>query len=742
MAQESTLKFLVAAQVQGQEQIARLINETDTLAKTTKGLQSTFAQLGGAAKSLTEVQKTAAAVDAARAEVVARLSQEFYNNALSIDRTAKSARDSAAAFEEAFAAQEQMARAQQDAAAAAAALRARLDPMIPIQNRFNAEMDHAADLLRMGAISQKEYAAATTLARQNLYTAQQALHGMNAAQTGVIVNGVRYNSMADAQAKAMRQQRQGTQMLGMQFNDLATSITTGASPITAFNQQIGQVGIAMSTMGGKLGAVGNFLIGPWGTALTIATMALGFLAEKFLFAGDEASKASSKINDLGQQFDFSKMSAEDLARVNELLANENKKVAQTAIQAANATAAQANANANAVAQELNLAKAKAERLRADLAILRANRPISGRDFEVGRATEALVGGNIQAVEGSLKEIEQRLAAFQTISRRATAEVYSLSAGMDNGARATELYNSRVNILSNAYASGQMSLQRYREEIEKVNKAYQASQESEKKNKVGGRGGRGGKKTESFANVNLLEREAAFLKSALDKGTKYWQDYYDNIELISVPILQQIAEDSEMVTAKIQTIGDAAGPIFLDRATEIQNAFANVGMAVNNAFKGMLTGAMSWKDGIKGIIGSVIDELWRLYVVQQIVGFVTKAIGGVTGNPGPAPDVGSVPSFLKAANGTVNSPGGVTLVGERGPELVNLPRGSQVIPAHRTQNMMGGINVSVDARGASDPAAVRAQVQQGILEAAPAIIAAAESRTVAGLRRPRLGGVMQ
>jgi hypothetical protein len=53
-----------------------------------------------------------------------------------------------------------------------------------------------------------------------------------------------------------------------------------------------------------------------------------------------------------------------------------------------------------------------------------------------------------------------------------------------------------------------------------------------------------------------------------------------------------------------------------------------------------------------------------------------------------------------------------------------------------------ISISVDARGSNDPAAVRAQVMQGILETAPAIIAAAESRTISNLRRPRLGGAMQ
>jgi hypothetical protein len=39
-------------------------------------------------------------------------------------------------------------------------------------------------------------------------------------------------------------------------------------------------------------------------------------------------------------------------------------------------------------------------------------------------------------------------------------------------------------------------------------------------------------------------------------------------------------------------------------------------------------------------------------------------------------------FMGFAGGTNFAPGGLSLVGERGPELVNLPRGSQVIPNNR------------------------------------------------------------
>ena len=47
---------------------------------------------------------------------------------------------------------------------------------------------------------------------------------------------------------------------------------------------------------------------------------------------------------------------------------------------------------------------------------------------------------------------------------------------------------------------------------------------------------------------------------------------------------------------------------------------------------------------------------------------------------------------KFARGTNFAPGGLSLVGEEGPELVNLPRGSQVVPARKTEDMLGGRQV--------------------------------------------------
>ena len=584
---------------------------------------------------------------------------------------------------------------------------------------------------------------------------QSANEGLERSTEQVIRSGKQYGSALDEQSKRLRQQRQGTQMLGMQFNDLATSIMTGASPITAFNQQIGQVGIAMAGMEGRLGSVGQFLVGPWGTALTIATMALGFLAEKFIFSGDSAEKAKSKINDLGQQFDFARMSGQDLARINELLAESNGKMAQTAIQAARATAIQAQANANAAQEELNLARAALVKRRAVLATMRAGAETTGgsaADLLTGAFGERIQINKIVAMEAETDRLSKIVEGFQFRSRRATAEVYAMSSALDKGGKATELHQSRINILSNAYARGEISLQKFNEELDKANRAYEASKEKD------GSKRRGKSEAERAAEA-LKKKQEAIAKNIADiniKADKEWREYWAKAEGDQMVSLQQkLADVQAMATATIDTVGQAVGSIFVDRFQEIQTAFQSIGNSVASAFQGMLTGAMSWKDGMKGIIQSVISELWRLYVVQQIVGFVTKTLTGAFYGGGGMPSISGAASSVssqlnsssffgpKFANGTMNAPGGMALVGERGPEIVNLPRGSQVIPAHRAQGMMGGgINISVDARGSADPAAVRAQVEAGIMQAAPAIIAAAEARTVAGLRRPRLGGVMQ
>lgn len=96
------------------------------------------------------------------------------------------------------------------------------------------------------------------------------------------------------------------------------------------------------------------------------------------------------------------------------------------------------------------------------------------------------------------------------------------------------------------------------------------------------------------------------------------------------------------------------------------------------------------------------------------GIFGSLLGGIFGGGGGGdPWAGMrVPGF---ANGTNSAPGGLSWVGERGPELMNLPRGAQIIPNHAVGQYLGnngqGQASSQVARPASTPPASLPQEQR-------------------------------
>lgn len=103
--------------------------------------------------------------------------------------------------------------------------------------------------------------------------------------------------------------------------------------------------------------------------------------------------------------------------------------------------------------------------------------------------------------------------------------------------------------------------------------------------------------------------------------------------------------------------------------------------------------------------------------QQIISALSVAKGAspLSGAVG----VGKVPAF---ASGVTNFRGGMALVGERGAELVTLPRGSNVLPANQTKNVLnnsGGnktYNVNVTT-GSGNPTEIALQIQREMARSA-------------------------
>ena len=135
----------------------------------------------------------------------------------------------------------------------------------------------------------------------------------------------------------------------------------------------------------------------------------------------------------------------------------------------------------------------------------------------------------------------------------------------------------------------------------------------------------------------------------------------------------------------ERLGEDVTGIGLDGLDSLADGLSNIVTevnSVNDAFNLM-------RDVFQSVIQDMIAALVRLGIQKAI----TAAIGGLTGGGGLPGTAGgmdlrgfSIPGF---ASGTDFAPGGLAIVGERGPELINLRRGAQVIPNHELAGMGGG-----------------------------------------------------
>lgn len=533
-------------------------------------------------------------------------------------------------------------------------------------------------------------------------------------------------NVLDAQSKALRNQRQGMQQVGMQINDFATSVSTGASVTQAFNQQIGQLGYAMSMMGGTAGRIGTFLAGPWGAAITVAVAAIGYLADGFFETKDKAEDleaASYKLGDaegiLGEVFDLTTGKIKQQNPV--LIANAKLKLALAKIDA-----------------QREIAEGRAE-----LAAIRRGRINPMPQFDMmgsfrfvreGDRTQEVVQNFRDGVISSvfaLSQLQNKLAAGVINAdefERASTAISKVAVG----AESLKAFGDAEDAINGSSEALQGFLRPTREVKERVREQTKELSELEEKLKS---------LTEKYApQTGALEvARIAYERGAITLA-QYNNELREYLGLTDRQIKLEMpkVEDFSDIT---RAIGDVKPVESLDEAIqktteslkETKQSFDAIGNSVAEGFKGMITGAQSFGDAMKGIISSVIDELFRLFVVQQIVGMVSKGLSSLTGIQLPA----------RAMGGSVgqNKP---YLVGERGPEIFVPGKSGTVIPTQNSHVAGSGgsvINVSVDARGATSPEMVRQQVQQGILEAAPSIVAAAEQRTITTLRRPRLAGAL-
>lgn len=139
---------------------------------------------------------------------------------------------------------------------------------------------------------------------------------------------------------------------------------------------------------------------------------------------------------------------------------------------------------------------------------------------------------------------------------------------------------------------------------------------------------------------------------------------------------------------------------VDRFNAVVGFFRSIPGRITSAASGM------W-DGIKNSFKSAINT---------IIGWwnnLSFSINIPDGIPG-LPDSFSIntPNIPYLARGTSSFGGGFAVVGERGPELVNLPRGTSVTPAGRTADLLGGgVNIIVQGNLFGDARAIARELER-------------------------------
>lgn len=165
------------------------------------------------------------------------------------------------------------------------------------------------------------------------------------------------------------------------------------------------------------------------------------------------------------------------------------------------------------------------------------------------------------------------------------------------------------------------------------------------------------------------------------------------------------------------------------------------MDIGKGFSQDLMNGVKFMDALSNAAGRLGDKLIDMAMDQAITALFGNLMGSFGGGGGNFKANTTLGNFLQGipgfANGTNNAPGGLSLVGERGPELLNIPRGAQVIPNDILRNMsaqkltgprvpsmpagsgsnavIAPVHISIDATGADAEGLGRVQEQLKQLE---------------------------
>lgn len=190
-----------------------------------------------------------------------------------------------------------------------------------------------------------------------------------------------------------------------------------------------------------------------------------------------------------------------------------------------------------------------------------------------------------------------------------------------------------------------------------------------------------------------------------------------------PPAETAAEAYEKMLTSMIAASPALKALGFDAGT-LQGTMQMVESSMESAFMSMVDGTMSAKDAFKAMASDIIKELFRVLVIQRLVGGITTALGFPA-----APSAGATP---RAAGGPVHA-GQAYMTGESGRELFVPKTDGRILSPAQTSSMGGGGSVVIN-QTINVSTGVQQTVRAEIKQLMPQIADSAKAAVVDAKRR--------
>jgi hypothetical protein len=200
----------------------------------------------------------------------------------------------------------------------------------------------------------------------------------------------------------------------------------------------------------------------------------------------------------------------------------------------------------------------------------------------------------------------------------------------------------------------------------------------------------------FMVVNMYNE---YLKPALERlwnklselfglGNKDGKDFGKTLEKIGEVLGVALVISINAIVGAITIVVNAM-IWWIDVFTAAQNKIDEFVDNAKKAFSGLKDFLTSIANGVGGIIKGMFNSFitsFNLFIkgLNTTIDLANKV---------PGVDISHLSKIDYLAQGTDNWKGGMAIVGEKGPELVSMPKGSQVFNNTETKNMMGGVTIN-------------------------------------------------